>query len=68
MYAFLHYLKSLQSKNIQKLNDCFTNTLLYAQSFERYKGNSVTVLKDEVPPKEKESYNKLLMRATEITD
>jgi hypothetical protein len=51
IYAFLHYLKSLQSKNIEKLNQCFLNTLLFAQVFERYKGNNVTVLKEEILPK-----------------
>jgi hypothetical protein len=59
MYAYLHYMKSLQSKNIEKLNEIFTNILLFAQAYEKYKGNNVTVIKDEIPPKERESYMRL---------
>lgn len=51
IYGFLHFLKSLQSKNIEKLNESFVNTILFAQVYEKYKGNNVTVLKDEVLPK-----------------
>lgn len=53
IYPFLHFLKSLQSKNIEKINQCFVNTLLFAQVYERYKGSNVTVLKEEIFPKEK---------------
>jgi hypothetical protein len=67
IYAFLHYLKSLQTKNIIKFCQCFNNTLFFAQAYEKYKGNNVTILEEEVIPKEKESHNILELRATQIS-
>jgi hypothetical protein len=46
LYAFIYYLKSLQSKSITMVNGIFTNVLLFAQAYEKYRGNNVTVLKN----------------------
>ena len=33
LYSFIHYLKSLQSKKFEKLEEAFKNTLLFAQAY-----------------------------------
>ena len=56
LYTFLHFLKTMKNKNLPNLDACFTNVLLSAQAYEKYRGNNVTALEGEVFPKEQDCY------------